>query len=113
MTAPGTFIAGDWGTSHLRLFLCRGSEILDSRDGPGIAVAQTNPATALFDLVAPWTSAHGKLSLWLAGMIGSRNGWRETPYVPCPAGADALAAAMTRFSSGMRPPVPLRYSGRM
>ena len=27
-------------------------------------------------------------------MIGSRQGWKEAPYLPCPAGAAELAAAL-------------------
>ena len=30
------------------------------------------------------------------GMIGSRQGWREAPYVGCPATVDALAAGIVR-----------------
>jgi len=32
----------------------------------------------------------------LSGMIGSRQGWVEAPYLPCPAGPDDLAAALVR-----------------
>jgi 2-dehydro-3-deoxygalactonokinase len=30
----------------------------------------------------------------MAGMIGSRNGWREVPYVACPASADQIRAGV-------------------
>jgi 2-dehydro-3-deoxygalactonokinase len=30
----------------------------------------------------------------LSGMIGSRQGWKQTPYLPCPAGPAELAAAL-------------------
>ena len=30
----------------------------------------------------------------LAGMVGSRQGWLEAPYLPCPAGLEALAGAL-------------------
>ena len=93
------FVAGDWGTSNLRLFLCRGEEVLERSSGPGIATAGTEPAAVLFDCMAPWTRAHGPLPVWLAGMVGSRNGWTEVPYVPCPVDADALAAGMLRFTA--------------
>jgi 2-dehydro-3-deoxygalactonokinase len=36
----------------------------------------------------------GDRPMLLAGMIGSRNGWREAAYVPCPAGLDDLAKAI-------------------
>jgi 2-dehydro-3-deoxygalactonokinase len=36
----------------------------------------------------------GDKPLLLAGMIGSNRGWKEAPYVPCPAGLDELAAKL-------------------
>ena len=38
--------------------------------------------------------AAGRRPLLLAGMIGSNRGWKEAPYVPCPAGPDDLAKAL-------------------
>ena len=36
----------------------------------------------------------GDKPLLLAGMVGSNRGWKEAPYVPCPAGLDDLAKAL-------------------
>jgi len=44
-------------------------------------------------LVAGWPA----VPAIMAGMVGSRNGWREVPYVTCPAGIDEIAAGMTSF----------------
>ena len=36
--ASASFIAGDWGTSHLRLYLCDATgRVLERRAGPGVA----------------------------------------------------------------------------
>ena len=35
----------------------------------------------------------------MAGMIGSRSGWREVPYVDCPADIDRVAAALQEVAS--------------
>lgn len=98
-----TYIAGDWGTSHLRLFLCDGAQVLERREGPGVAaLSMTAPAgfsDVLRELCAGWTRKHGALAVWLSGMIGSRNGWREAPYVPCPADTKSLSASMLRFDA--------------
>jgi 2-dehydro-3-deoxygalactonokinase len=94
-----SFIAGDWGTSRLRLYLCAGDEVLDRRTGPG-AVGQKEPHQAtLSALIAPWVAAHGPLPVLLCGMVGSRNGWVEAPYAPCPADALSLAALRVRFTA--------------
>ena len=36
----------------------------------------------------------GDKPLLLAGMVGSNRGWKEAPYVPCPAGIDEIAAKL-------------------
>lgn len=80
-------IFGDWGTSRLRLYLRQGKSVLDRRDGPGIgALNGASPREAFLDLVGDWREAGPSLVL-LCGMVGSRNGWQEAAYAPCPAGA--------------------------
>ena len=97
-TDAATHIAGDWGTTHLRLHLCRGTSVLDKADGPGIgALSGSSPEAILFDAIKPWSGQHGALPIWLAGMVGSRNGWREVPYASCPADIDRLRGALLRF----------------
>jgi 2-dehydro-3-deoxygalactonokinase len=85
MGAP-SFVAGDWGTSNLRLFLCddRGA-VIDSADGPGVAVIDQPFADVFETLMRPWESRHGALPAVLCGMVGSTIGWAQAPYVPCPA----------------------------
>lgn len=96
-TPTPTHIAGDWGTTHLRLHLCRGTEVLAKADGPGIGALSSSPESVLFESIRPWTNAHGALPIWLAGMVGSRNGWREVPYAACPADIYKLRGAQLRF----------------
>jgi len=96
-TSTATHIAGDWGTTHLRLHLCRETAVLDVADGPGIGALSSSPESTLFEAIRPWTSIHGALPIWLAGMVGSRNGWREVPYASCPADIDGLRGALSRF----------------
>jgi 2-dehydro-3-deoxygalactonokinase len=79
-------IFGDWGTSRLRLYLRQGKSVLDRRDGPGIGALQASPRETFLDLVGDWREAKPSLAL-LCGMVGSRNGWAEAAYAPCPASA--------------------------
>jgi 2-dehydro-3-deoxygalactonokinase len=80
------FIGGDWGTSHLRLFLCdETGEPLDSNSGPGAADATGRFAQILESLTAHWVELHGALPMVLSGMVGSTIGWAQAPYIPCPA----------------------------
>ena len=48
----------------------------------------------------------GDLPLLLAGMIGSTRGWREVPYVPCPAGLGDLAGHLCWIDPGRAAIVP-------
>ena len=96
-------IAGDWGTSRLRLFLCIGDRVLETRQGPGIGALREPADAALQPLIASWREAHGPVPLVLCGMAGSRNGWRETPYLPCPADVRALGEAALRFEADGAP----------
>jgi len=93
------FIAGDWGTTRLRLSLCKGERILDTRSGPGISALTAPPAETVTALTAEWVATHGALPVVLCGMAGSRNGWKETPYVPCPADSASLRRALVRFEA--------------
>ena len=43
--------------------------------------------------IGPWL-AGGEEHVLLSGMIGSRQGWKEAPYLPCPAGPAELAGAL-------------------
>ncbi|CAN7230686.1 2-dehydro-3-deoxygalactonokinase [Caulobacter sp. LjRoot300] len=79
-------IFGDWGTSRLRLYLRQGKSVLDRRDGPGIGALEASPRETFLDLVGDWREAKPSLAL-LCGMVGSRNGWAEAAYAPCPANA--------------------------
>lgn len=99
MTVSPTHIAGDWGTTHLRLHLCRGATVLDKVDGPGIGALNVGAEATLFGAIHAWTRNYGRLPIWLAGMVGSRNGWKEVPYASCPADAETLRRSLLRFTA--------------
>ncbi|MEE7547534.1 2-dehydro-3-deoxygalactonokinase, partial [Xanthomonas sp. Kuri4-1] len=79
-------IAVDWGTSSLRAYrLDPGGRVLERRrSDQGILACEGRFAPVLQALVDGWPGA-----IVLSGMIGSRNGWIELPYLPCPAGPEA------------------------
>lgn len=94
------FIAADWGTSRLRLFLCSGDgAVLARRQGPGIAEAGARAAEIFAGLTADWDKS---LPALLSGMVGSTIGWREAPYRACPAAPAAIAEAALRFEADGR-----------
>jgi 2-dehydro-3-deoxygalactonokinase len=99
--SEAAFIAGDWGTSRLRLYLCEASgNVLARGEGEGASVPDC--AGRFAAAVAAWDKAHGQLPAVLAGMVGSTIGWREVPYLKCPARPAAIADAALRFEADGR-----------
>jgi 2-dehydro-3-deoxygalactonokinase len=89
-------IAVDWGTTHLRAWrLASDGEVLERRASPkGImAIEQGAFATVLDELVSSWI-ADGAGPIFMCGMIGSRQGWSEVPYVRCPATLQQVVAGV-------------------
>ena len=96
-----SFVGGDWGTSHLRLFLCDAQGgVLDSGTGPGAVDASGHFSDVFESLAAPWEESLGTLPAVLCGMIGSSIGWIQTPYVACPAIPEQIADACVTLSGG-------------
>jgi len=94
------FIAGDWGTTRLRLALCGPDGILDRRTGAGIGQLDGSPEDIFLSLSADWRADHGALPAYFCGMVGSRMGWREVPYAPCPADPHSLSRGALTFTAG-------------
>jgi 2-dehydro-3-deoxygalactonokinase len=99
-------IAVDWGTSSLRAYLAdAGARILERRESAAgilsVPVIDGRPdfARTLATVAGPWLARHGSLPVLLSGMIGSRQGWLEAPYVACPASLDEVAAALVSFAA--------------
>ncbi len=100
MTAS-RLIALDWGSTRLRAFLLGdGGEVLQTRqssDGAATLKGAEQYAAALAALVGDWRADHPELKLLACGMVGSQYGWREAPYVRCPADAAALAGQVLKL----------------
>ena len=85
------FIAVDWGTTNRRAYLIDAAgqcAATNSRIDKGVLSV---PPGGFPDAVAEIRERLGDKPLLLAGMVGSNRGWKEAPYVPCPAGLDELA----------------------
>ncbi|HTO85417.1 MAG TPA: 2-dehydro-3-deoxygalactonokinase [Methylomirabilota bacterium] len=98
---PASLIAVDWGTTSLRAYrVDAAGAIVDRLEAPaGIMQVPNGDFGGTFDrLVGPWLG-QGRLPVVASGMIGSRQGWREAPYVDCPAGATDLANRMVSVIS--------------
>ncbi len=90
---PAVLIAIDWGTTSARAYrLDAAGEVLATHSAPlGIRTIRDGQFRPALDaLLADWRDdAAPRIA---CGMIGSRQGWIEAPYVECPAGLTQLAA---------------------
>lgn len=93
MRRAAEVIAVDWGITSFRAWrLAADGAVLDRTTGPsGIrSVADRDFAAVLDRAIGAWRPA----TVLMCGMIGSRQGWVEVPYVSAPAGLAAIAAAL-------------------
>jgi 2-dehydro-3-deoxygalactonokinase len=102
-------IGVDWGTSSFRAFRIgaggAGGAIgaIGARIQAPRGIATVPPGgfpAALRELVGAWLQ-DGERQVLMCGMVGSRQGWQEAPYLPCPADAEDIA----------RSTVPLAFDG--
>lgn len=103
---PPGLVAIDWGTSSLRAHLLDlHGHVLETRAEPwGIQQLPDGGYQAAFRGVAGgWLERFPGLPALAAGMVGSRNGWREVPYVGCPADAATIAAGLLVCDTGQGP----------
>lgn len=83
----------DWGTTSLRGYLiAAGGAVLAKRTAEaGILNIEDGAfAEALLDLAGDWLAADQTLPIVASGMIGSRQGWLDVPYVNIPAAPSDL-----------------------
>jgi 2-dehydro-3-deoxygalactonokinase len=105
------FIAVDWGTTNRRAYRIdpAGAVVAEMEDESGVtAIAPEGFPVALGQIV----HRLGDLPLLMAGMIGSNRGWREAPYVRCPASVADLARNLLWIEPGRVAIVPgVAWSG--
>lgn len=119
MRSASHLIALDWGTSSLRaeLMNVQGEVLRQVSTGDGILSVEDGDFHAVFRrLAADWVNDYPDSLALAAGMIGSRQGWREAPYVPCPAGFDELGQGLiwsdeTDVPFGFVPGVVTHHAG--
>jgi 2-dehydro-3-deoxygalactonokinase len=87
-------IAVDWGTTNRRAWaLGRDGKVLAEKgDGEGLlAIKPQGFARSFADFAAPWLAQGRKLPVLMCGMVGSKLGWAEAPYIEAPVDLARLA----------------------
>lgn len=94
MTADIAMIAVDWGTTNRRAWAldAHGHVLAETGDGEGLlAVKAGEFARSFAGFAAPWLSADRVVPVLMCGMVGSKMGWTEVPYIAAPADLADLA----------------------
>lgn len=99
------WIGVDWGTTNLRAWAMRGSEVVATAAASiGMAsLTRDGFEPALLNVIEKWLAASRMtpLPVIACGMVGARQGWQEAPYVavPCaPLVRDAMIPATCKDS---------------
>lgn len=104
----GRLVAIDWGTSSLRgALLETDGRVLEEQSHPrGILSVKPGAFTEVFEtFFAEWMRPAGTRCL-ISGMAGSKQGWVEAPYCPCPAGLADVRGKILEIEPGRISIVP-------
>ncbi|MEM6914908.1 MAG: 2-dehydro-3-deoxygalactonokinase [Pseudomonadota bacterium] len=97
------WIAVDWGTTNMRAFALQGADrVLARSDGPGLSDL-TGGGPPAFDealrlAIEPWLG-DATMPVVMCGMVGSRQGWKEAPYLKTPASLFEIGNRLVPVSS--------------
>ncbi len=95
------YVIVDWGTSSFRAFLVdRDRQILDqvsSKDG--LLNIRGQFESVLETNIGHWLGMDDGVSIFMSGMVGSRHGWVEVPYVTYPINAQHLLENLYQVKS--------------
>jgi 2-dehydro-3-deoxygalactonokinase len=86
-------IAIDWGSTSFRAYrLDAAGHVIETRQAAcGLTQIQGAFEATLGLHLGGWDDP----DIFMAGMVGSRSGWQEVPYVAAPAGEHEIAAQMS------------------
>ncbi|WP_164870789.1 2-dehydro-3-deoxygalactonokinase [Mesobaculum littorinae] len=100
------FIAVDWGSTRFRAWsLDSDGQVRDSTESDTGLKAVTDGAfeAVLMAACGDWMASDPALPILMSGMVGSRAGWKEAPYCPCPADMADISAAAIGFDVAGHP----------
>jgi 2-dehydro-3-deoxygalactonokinase len=96
-----TVLGIDWGTSNRRAYVLdeQGRLQHQHNDGFGILAVEGNFEESLRQLLQTLGLNGG--DIYLSGMVGSRNGWREVPYIDTGISLERLAETLVEIPCGI------------
>lgn len=104
------FISVDWGTTSLRCYLAAADgRILGLHTSPDgiMSIPEGRFGATLEEALRPWITSYGWLPIVMSGMVGSRQGWQEAPYLNCPVELGDLEGRLIELRHEGLPPIGL------
>ncbi|MFC1236438.1 2-dehydro-3-deoxygalactonokinase [Vibrio sp. F74] len=95
------FLIVDWGTTNFRAFAINHENNVHAQIELPMGLKQVIDgefAKELEQALEPWISGYQELPIYMAGMVGSLNGWVNVPYVSTPTSVSKLADKTYRFT---------------
>lgn len=88
------FLIVDWGTTNFRAFAINHENGVHAQIELPMGLKQVRDgafAQELEHVLQSWISGYQELPIYMAGMVGSSNGWIDVPYVSTPTSVSKLA----------------------
>lgn len=96
------WIAVDWGTTNFRAYLMDQTAVVidkvESHQGL-LSISDKEFATTLLNNISKWQAITdlATTSIYMAGMVGSKQGWREVDYLPMPFALSNIKHKLFKF----------------
>lgn len=91
----------DWGTSNFRAFAMQEDGTLVGKTERNLGLLQVEGgefASVLESILQDWLGEYQHLPIYMAGMVGSAQGWIDVPYVEAPVSLPMLAHGAYQFT---------------
>ena len=94
------YVLVDWGTSHLRIWAVDGDGAVhaEAKSAQGMGATASSAFEGILDQHLADLGIGADVPVIMCGMVGSRQGWQEAPYLEVPAALDAVVDNAVRVS---------------
>lgn len=92
------WVAVDWGTTHFRVWRMSGADVIEGREASCglLALQQDQFESTLVNHLHGWPE---KAPVLMSGMVGSRQGWQEAPYLFLPVSLREVAVGAVKVQT--------------
>lgn len=89
----------DWGSTNFRAFLIDANSQIIAKKQATCGMLSLQPdqfAITLREQLGDWLQQYSQIPIYMAGMVGSRQGWVEADYLYCPIQLNQLSSLLTQ-----------------